>query len=143
MRTDGSAVSTWSRSATLFVVAAALAGCGGKTVPINGKVKFKDGSDAAELAGYAIAFEAEGVKASGVGEIQPDGSFTISTFGANDGALPGKHRVSISPPSSPDPDKPPQKSKLPAKYENPSTSGLAVEVKPGEGAVEIVVERNP
>lgn len=120
-----------------------LAGCGGKTIPVNGKVQFKDGSEAGELAGYAIAFEAEGAKSSGVGEIQPDGSFTISTFGANDGALPGKHRVSISPPDSPDPDKPPQKSKLPAKYEKVETSGLTVEVKPGQGALEIVVERNP
>lgn len=129
-------------AAALVAIIGLVGGCGGKTVPVNGKVQFKDGGAASELSGYAIAFEAESAKASGVGEIQPDGSFTISTFGANDGALPGKHRVSISPPASPDPDKPPQKSKLPAKYEKPDTSGLTVEVKPGQGPLEIIVERS-
>jgi hypothetical protein len=133
----------WFRVGFGLVIATALVlGCGGKTVPVDGRVKFSDGSDVSVLAGYAVAFEAEAAKASGVGEIQPDGSFKISTFGANDGALPGKHRVSISPPASPDPDKPPAKSKLPAKYEDPSTSGLTAEVAPGK-AVEIVLERAP
>jgi hypothetical protein len=118
-------------------------GCGGKTSPVQGRVKFKDGSDPGVLVGYGVAFEAEETKTSGVGDIQPDGTFTISTFGAADGALPGKHRVTISPPQAPDTDKPPQKSKLPAKYQDFNSSGLTVEIKPGANPIELELERAP
>ncbi len=119
----------------------ALSGCGGSaTAPVNGKVKLKNGSDPGVLAGYSVSFELEGAKSSGTGEIQPDGSFKISTFGADDGALPGKHRVAISPPLSPDPDKPMPKPKVAAKYSGFETSGIVVEIKPGKNDVVLEVE---
>ena len=110
---------------------------------VQGRVKFKDGSDVAVLAGYGVTFEPTDNRASAVGEVQPDGTFALSTFGANDGAVPGKYRVVVTPPTSPDPDKPPQKSKIPAKYFDFSTSGLTVEIKPGANAVELELERAP
>ena len=118
-------------------------GCGSQTAPVRGRVKFKDGSDATVLAGYGVTFEPTEGKSSAVGEIQPDGSFKLSTFGADDGALPGKYRVVVTTPASPDPDKPPQKSKLPAKYADFSTSGLTVEIKPRQKEVELELERAP
>jgi hypothetical protein len=118
--------------------------CGGKTVPVSGHLKFKDGSDSSALAGYEIALETtEGTKTSAGGQIAASGSFKVSTFGVEDGALPGKHRVAITPPASSDPDKPPPKSKLPAKYESFDTSGLTVEIKPGQKNVELELERIP
>ena len=132
---------------TLSLVLAALAclvGCGeGKTAPVNGRVKLKDGSDVSVLAGYSLTFEAEGGKTSAVGDVNRDGTFKLSTFGANDGAMPGKYRVAINPPNNPDPDKPPTKSKLPAKYANLETSGLAVEVKPGQNNIELELDKAP
>jgi len=126
----------------LGLMAAWLFGCSaGKTAPVNGQVKFKGGGDVSVLAGYAVAFELEGAKTSGVGEIKPDGSFTISTFGTDDGAVPGKHRVSISPPLSPDPDKPMPKPKIAAKYAGFDSSGLIVDIKPGRN--EVVLEVDP
>jgi hypothetical protein len=116
------------------------AGCGGGgTAPVNGQVKLKNG-DASALAGYTVQFELEGAKTSGDGEIQADGTFKISTFGVNDGALPGKHRVAISPPLSPDPDKPMPKPKVAAKYSGFESSGLVVEIKPGKNDVVLEVE---
>jgi len=123
---------------------ACLLGCGGgKTAPVNGRVKMKDGSDVSVLAGYSLTFEPEEGKTSAVGEIGRDGTFQLSTFGANDGAVPGKYRVAINQPSNPDPDKPPTKSKLPAKYENLSSSGLTAEIKPGQNNVELELDKGP
>ena len=108
-----------------LAVLACLVGCGqSKTAPVNGRVRLKDGSDVSVLKGYSLTFEAEGGKSSAVGELDRDGAFKLSTFGANDGAVPGRYRVAINQPNNPDPDKPPTKSKLPAKYENLDTSGL-------------------
>ena len=76
--------------AGLVFVSLVILGCGSKTVPIQGKVKFKDGSDVNVLAGYEVNMQAEGGGASSYGAIQPDGTFQISTFGHDDGALPGE-----------------------------------------------------
>src|SRR6476620_10455406 len=79
---------------------ACLVGCGGgKTAPVNGRVKMKDGSDVSVLAGYSLTFEPEEGKTSAVGEIDRDGTFKLATFGADDGAMPGKYRVAINQPN--------------------------------------------
>jgi hypothetical protein len=127
-----------------LAVLACVVGCGeSKTAPVNGRVKLKDGSDVSVLKGYSLNFESDGGKASAVGEVNPDGTFQLSTFGANDGAVPGKYRVAINQPNNPDPDKPPSKSKLPAKYGNLDTSGLTAEVKPGPNNIELELEKAP
>jgi len=123
---------------------ALTAGCGGgQTAPVDGRVKFKDGSDVSVLSGYEVDFQPAGGKTSATGHIAADGTFKLTTFGADDGAIPGQHRVAISPPPSPDPDKPPQKSKLPVKYSNFDTSELTVEIKPGRNTIELELERAP
>jgi hypothetical protein len=135
---------TLRRLGLTLAVLAGLVGCGGgKTAPVNGRVKLKDGSDVSVLAGYSLTFEAEGGKTSAVGEVDRDGAFKLSTFGANDGAMPGKYRVAINPPNNPDPDKPPTRSKLPARYANLETSGLTAEVKPGQNNIELELDKAP
>ena len=135
---------TLRRCVLLVAVLAFLVGCGGgKTAAVNGRVKLKDDSDVSVLKGYSLSFEAEGGKSSAMGEVNADGTFQLSTFGANDGAVPGKYRVAINQPANPDPDKPPTKSKLPAKYGNFESSGLNVEIKPGTNNVELELERAP
>jgi hypothetical protein len=135
---------TLRRLGLALALLACLVGCGpGKTAPVNGRVKLKDGSDVSVLKGYSLTFEAEGGKTSAVGEVNADGTFMLSTFGANDGAVPGKYRVAINPLTNPNPDKPPTKSKLPAKYENLDSSGLTVEVKPGQNRIELELDKAP
>jgi hypothetical protein len=65
------------------------------------------------------------------------GEYSLTTFKAGDGALPGTHRVVIGEPavemkegdySVPEP-KPPR---FPVKYTDPNQSGLEFEVKSGE-----------
>jgi hypothetical protein len=126
------------------IAIAFAAGCGGgQTALVDGRVKFKDGSDVSVLSGYEVDFQPAGGKTSATGQIAADGTFKLTTFGADDGAIPGHHRVAITPPQSADPDKPPQKSKLPAKYSSFDTSDLTVEIKPGRNSIELELERAP
>lgn len=124
-----------------FVMCFALAGCGtAKTNPVAGKVVFKDGGDASALAGYRVDFQAVEQPMSGSGEVQPDGTFTISTFGNQDGAVPGKQKIAITPPP-PLPDVVPPKPLIPRKYASFDTSGLETEIKPGTNEVTLELER--
>jgi hypothetical protein len=138
---------------TLILLAAtlaclAVAGCGPRrpeTVPVTGTVML-DGSPV-ERAG--VGFHPQftgGVPATGTTDAE--GRFTLRTFQAGDGAMPGPHRVSVSLQKTtgvvPDPDGlsgeiAPEGLRVewivPEKYSNPETSGLEVEVRPGMDAV--------
>jgi hypothetical protein len=117
-----------------------LLGCNsGGRVPIDGQVKFADDSDVSPLAGYTVTMQREGE--SSIGEIQPDGSFTMTTLRENDGVLPGTHQITVTPPTSADPDKTPPKPAIPSKYFNFETSGLTADVQPGQGIVELTLDR--
>lgn len=76
----------------LGVVAAAMAGCNQTpaVVPVSGKVLY----NGEPLPCGFVMFQPEQGQAA-QGEIQPDGSFQLSTYGPNDGAVPGHHKVSV------------------------------------------------
>jgi hypothetical protein len=83
----------------LLLVAAS--GCGRSLYPVKGHVVYKDGSDVSVLAGGKVLFLPalpEMEKSSSRGEIQPDGSFEMSTNTVGDGVKPGKYRVMVAPP---------------------------------------------
>lgn len=70
-----------------------LAGCGGggmKTAVVRGKVTYKG---AAVPNGTVSFIPASGPAATG--EIQPDGSYTLTTYRSGDGAVLGPHKVVI------------------------------------------------
>jgi hypothetical protein len=90
------------RIAVLIACAAAVTslatGCGNykaKTYPAGGRVTFQNGT---EVTSGTVSFRPlEGeLKTSARGEIQPDGSFELTTFTAGDGALPGRHEVLVA-----------------------------------------------
>lgn len=125
------------RAALALGLALAVAGCGGsdhlKVAPAEGKVLYRG----EPLKFGAVLFQpSAGPPATG--QIQPDGTFRLSTYGQNDGAVIGKHQVAITcmdnqapdaPP--PDPNKEPGLGKplIPQKYLSPQSSGLTAEVK--------------
>lgn len=78
---------------------ALFAGCGGSpipTVPVSGTVKFADGRP---MPGGWVSFrcEHEQKNLTARGHIRQDGSFTLSTFAQDDGAVVGKHQVIVVP----------------------------------------------
>ena len=129
----------WHRRAFLGVIGAVfVAGCGPKfnttpppqVYPVKGKVLLASGE---LVSGGIITFHPKtrlGAEASG--EIGPDGSFQLTTFVRNDGALPGSYTVTVNPffkdgrPSA-DPVSP-----VPLNFGAPETSGLTAEVKAEE-----------
>lgn len=82
-----------------------LSGCGGgltqhSTAKVTGKVVC-EGEPVADVRVYFNPMAAKGASEagkSGVGFADSNGSFTISTYGKEDGAVVGKHRVMVDSP---------------------------------------------
>lgn len=82
-----------------FTLLAALTGCGGESTkskepvyPVNGIVTYKG----TPVVGADITFANEAGTRGAFGRTNEEGKFKLSTFGANDGAVAGKHIVTIS-----------------------------------------------
>jgi hypothetical protein len=90
----------WGRL-VLFLLLFAVAGCGQRLYRVHGHVVYKDGSDVSVLAGGKVLFDPadSGMEqVSARGDIQPDGSFVMSTSQSGDGVKPGKYLIMVSPP---------------------------------------------
>lgn len=127
-----------------------ICGCGEpsakieKTVRVRG-VLVHSGS---ALAHYQVMFHPEDGRRPAAGVSDEQGRFVLGTNRAEDGAVVGKHRVTVvyvGPPAasrdgmidfSPPP---PPKVKIAAKFGQPETSGIVAEV-PAAGLTEIKVE---
>jgi hypothetical protein len=120
----------------------ALVGCGGRsgdlpaTAEVTGKITYKGKS----LIGGTVAFQPQGQPGNpALGEIQSDGTYSLTTYEKDDGAVLGKHSVTVTvnpgQPGGAEPGLPGTeaslKSPIPMKYSEPSISGLSFEVKEG------------
>lgn len=139
-----------ARFCSAGLTVALAAGCGGqknatwqrpKVVPAGGVVRFRG----QPLDGALVTFVSQTVSASG--RTDAEGRFTLTTFEAGDGAVPGKHTVCVSkvqlPDSAPDksaapvwrPGRTPRSSEprqlIPKRYADPATSGLTADVAEG------------
>jgi len=141
-------------SAVGVAMAAACAltwtGCGPKrpeTVPVSGRVTYHG----KPVAGAHVMFQPEQGRPA-VATTGPDGSYRLTTFVAGDGALLGRHRVTIQatrvtgiaqPKSFEEEMRSVGKSTgtralewlVPQKYSSLETTPLTAEVKPGENAI--------
>jgi hypothetical protein len=122
-------------AALVVAFVATAGGCGStsdqpETVPVHGTITY---NDEPVPRGTVTFLSAEGHTATG--EIQPDGSYRLGTFAADDGAVLGQHRVMIVadtadptliPGSSPGYE--PPKELIPAQYKDANTSGLVADV---------------
>jgi hypothetical protein len=131
------------RVSVLLSVGIVASGCGGnaKTSPVTGRVTYKD----KPVAKASVSFTpVEGATPAASGVTDEDGRFTLSTFGIDDGALPGNYQVAII---ARGPDRPPRPGEMgsgmpgekmpgepviPTKYFAPDSSGLTYEVKRGK-----------
>ena len=79
----------------------AITGCGRSVYPVKGHVAYKDGSDVSVLGGGKVLFapaDPDMEKISPRGDLQPDGTFEISTPTVGAGVKPGRYRVMVAPP---------------------------------------------
>jgi hypothetical protein len=71
-------------------------GCGGeslpKRVPVSGSVTYKGKA----VEGATVGFLGEGAPRIASGVTDKDGKFTLTTYEPNDGAIPGKHTVTVT-----------------------------------------------
>jgi hypothetical protein len=86
----------WRRShreIAFCLVLASVAGCdrGPTLAPVSGKVLL----NGQPLEFGSVMFQPSSGQPA-IGEIQPDGTFTLSTFAPNDGAVVGVHKVRIA-----------------------------------------------
>jgi len=102
-----------------------LGGCGpppkplgAATLPVRGKVVYRGRL----VTRGTVTFEPEGAGKEAFGEIGPDGAFVLSTYGKDDGAVAGGHRVSVSNAGK----------SVPLKFASPAASGVEVEVRGGQ-----------
>lgn len=137
----------------LLLLVAGGCGSGNTTIPVEGVVTL----DGQPLEGAAVNFVPDPKGRPAHGETDAAGKFQLSTFAPGDGAIPGVHKVGVSKIEKPvgapglTPDGKPQlsgpptglgpppmpKALVPAKYLNPSTSGITVTVEKGMEAVKI------
>ncbi len=115
----------------LVALAALLAGpcwgCGSSSgtlpplIAVKGKVTYKG----QPVTKGVVEFEPEGYGRPAKGQLQPDGTFELTTLKPADGVVAGAHRISIR-----DFDKSLAKDRALKKYESPNTSRLTAEVSP-------------
>lgn len=96
---------------TSIVTVAVFSGCGGgdpdkkPTAKVKGTVTV----DGKAVSGGSLIFspvsdgKSNMAGKSGEATIKPDGTYSVSTYGTDDGAVVGKHRVLFQPPAAPAP----------------------------------------
>lgn len=123
----------WRALTLMALLAVAIGGCSShelETAQVQGIVTL----DGKPLETGLVLFQpAKGRMA--VGKIQPDGNYALFTYVRNgdDGAIVGRHRVSIVPPLAEgelDP-APMMKRLIPARYQSAGTSKLEFQVEAG------------
>ena len=126
----------WKLIAIVITCPLCLSGCGVsknemETAPVHGIVTL----DGAPLTTGMVHFMPESGRVA-KGKINGDGSYTLGTYGDEDGAIVGRHKVFIIALEGEsevafESDEP-VKSLVPERYTSPGTSGFEIEVKAGE-----------
>jgi hypothetical protein len=119
--------------AVAVVAIALFVGCGKPdyqldTAPVRGTVTL-DGEPLP--SGYVVVPTMRGRMATG--EIQPDGTYEMTTYSPGDGVQVGSQRVVVTP--VPPDQKAEKRVPIPQRYQQAGTSGFTIDVKPGEDHV--------
>ncbi len=101
-----------------------------QTYPVSGKVQFSSGG--AVHVG-TVELKSREHKVHARGQIQPDGSFSLTTYQEDDGAIEGDHDcvvVQMVVAEAVDAHRPSTIGVVDRRFANYSTSGLAVQIEP-------------
>lgn len=102
------------------------------TAPVQGRITL----DGQPVPKGSVVFSPEKGRGA-MGILREDGTYTLSTYGEGDGAVMGKHTVTVIsnepvPGLDPDDIDTPIRWLVPRRYTDPSTSGLQFEIEPGK-----------
>lgn len=142
------------RCAPLVVLCLVVAGCSDR--PKMAKVRGTVTLDGQPLAKGSVIFEAANARPA-TGTIVNGEIVTVGTYDTDDGAPVGQHKVAISATedagsagaanpgeaSKPGADYMSGKSLIPAMYNDPNSSGLSADIKPGENKVKFELSSKP
>ena len=139
------------RFGCLLLAAAWLAGCDEKqqapeTVPVSGVVRFKGAPLTKGTVTLQPLNDGSGTsQRPAIGEINSSGAFTLSTYAAGDGALPGNYHVLVtSYRNDPTVEEYAQgikrESLIPERYSNALTSGKTQEIPENGGSVQLDID---
>jgi len=126
----------------LLVLAFCCAGCGRRedlpqVAPVSGSVTY----NGKPVASGTVTFHPAGGGRPASGQLDADGRFELSTFDRGDGAVLGKHRVTVvAYDASTDPSIAPDSADVyavPEKYTEPETTPLEVEVTEGGNTMDL------
>jgi hypothetical protein len=127
----------WRPALLVVALLTILPGCGkGKLATVTGTVHYQG----QPVTGGTFIFSPVGEGQPAAAEIHPDGTYTLGTNGAADGALIGRHRVSYTPPSPPMTEE--QRTDRnytapPSPYLGLAPREMEIDVNPGKNAVDI------
>lgn len=127
-------------SSLLILLALVTTGCGeAHDASVTGTVSL----DGQPLTKGAVTFTPVQAGAMAVANIQPDGSYSVYT-GDQAGLEAGEYRVTVAatemPAATPEDPEPLPKLLTPARYSDPSTSGLTLKVTPGSNRFDISLD---
>ena len=130
----------------LGLLCAGIVGCGSakpEVAPVSGRVLYEG-----KPLKFGQVFFHPNAGTQGRGTIQPDGTFTVSTYDAEDGAQIATHKVRVTCYEAQDPQGEQRnfeegngESLIPEKYASLTTTELKeIEVKPGQNTFEFVLK---
>ena len=130
----------WHRlfAGAIALVIVSLSGCGNdrpKTIPINGLVTI-DGKEPGEVGKifFTPTKAAEGYATRPAsGSFNAQGKYRVMSWAPDDGLVPGHYAVSVNPVD-------PNKTAIPAKYQQSHSSGLEVDVSADEPKVDFDID---
>jgi hypothetical protein len=110
------------------------------TYPVKGQLAWEDGSPAKELSGGMVIFQCDAEQMSARASIDPEGGFVLGTYTLSDGAVTGKHKVSIAQPAAETGEYRPLEI-VDRRYESMGTTDLEVTIEPKRN--DIVLKVSP
>lgn len=135
----------------LLLMTVSLAGCGKtqqapETIPVSGVVRFKGSPLTKGTVTLQPINDGSGVgQRPAIGEIDAAGTFTLSTYTAGDGALPGNYHVLITcyrndPTVEEYTQGVKRESLIPERYSNALTSGKIREIPENGGPIQLDID---
>jgi hypothetical protein len=123
-----------------------VSGCGRSgPYPVEGTVVWEDGTPAKELAIAQVVFDLPEKQISSRGSVQADGTFRLTTYKSNDGALPGDYKVmvlEVGRKTMPGDATQLMPGAMDSMYSDPSTTPLTATVKPGTNVITLKLKRH-